>query len=53
MVGAAVAGVASAMIKFYPFVVLEGVWALAALVGLIRLLFVERDDTLPDEQEAG
>jgi hypothetical protein len=35
-VGATMAGVASLLIPFYPFVLMEGVWALAALAGLVR-----------------
>jgi hypothetical protein len=34
--GATLACISSIMIGFLPFVVLEGVWALAALVGLAR-----------------
>ncbi len=36
MVGAGMAGVAAAMVPFWPFVVLEGVWATVAAVGLFR-----------------
>jgi hypothetical protein len=36
LVGAALACLAAAMITFVPFIVLEGVWGLAALVGLLR-----------------
>ena len=38
LVGAALACLSSVMIGFYPFVVLEGVWAAVAAVGLVRLL---------------
>lgn len=34
-VGAALACVASWMIEYYPFVVLEGVWTLVSLVALV------------------
>jgi hypothetical protein len=36
LVGAALACLAAALILFVPFIVLEGVWGLAALVGLLR-----------------
>ena len=36
LVGAALACLASLLIGFLPFVILEGVWALAALAGLVR-----------------
>jgi len=35
--GAALCGVSSYMIKFYPFVLLEGVWSFVALVSLIKV----------------
>jgi hypothetical protein len=37
LVGAALACLASLLIPFWPFVVLEGVWAAAALIGLSRV----------------
>lgn len=37
LMGAALAGFSSYLIRFWPFVVLEGVWALVAAVGLARL----------------
>lgn len=36
LLGAGLAGVSAALIPFWPFVVLEGVWALVAAVGLFR-----------------
>ncbi|HET9136391.1 MAG TPA: hypothetical protein VFO76_07135 [Candidatus Kapabacteria bacterium] len=36
MVGAALACYASVMIGYIPFVILEGIWALVALIGLFR-----------------
>jgi len=36
-VGAAICGFASYLVKFYPFIVLEGVWALVALVSLFKV----------------
>ena len=38
LAGAALAGLSSWLIDFMPFVLLEGVWAVATLVALIRLL---------------
>ncbi len=35
-IGAAVCGFSSYMIKFYPFVILESIWALVALVTLFK-----------------
>ncbi len=36
--GAALAGISSYMIKFWPFVVLEAVWVLASLLPLLKKL---------------
>ena len=36
LVGALLAGSASFMIGFFPFVILEGAWALVAAVALVR-----------------
>jgi membrane-bound ClpP family serine protease len=36
IVGAALAGVSSYMIKFWPFVVLESVWMLSSIIILIK-----------------
>jgi hypothetical protein len=35
-IGAAMCGVSSYMISFYPFVVLESIWALVALTSLVK-----------------
>lgn len=35
--GAAIAGYASWLIPFMPFVILEGVWGIVAIYGLIKL----------------
>lgn len=40
--GAAIAGYASWLIPFIPFVILEGVWSLVALLGLIKLYRSQR-----------
>lgn len=36
-IGAAMCGVSSYLIHFYPFVVLEGVWSLVALFSLLKV----------------
>ena len=36
IIGAALCGYSSYLIKFYPFVILEGVWVLAAVSSLIK-----------------
>ncbi|GAB3923444.1 CBU_0592 family membrane protein [Mucilaginibacter myungsuensis] len=36
-IGAAMCGVSSYMISFYPFVILEGVWASVALYSLVKV----------------
>ena len=38
VVGAGLSCYASVLISYMPFVVLEGTWAIVALIGLIRLL---------------
>lgn len=38
LLGASIAGIASYMIGFWPFVVLESVWAIVSLLGLIKAL---------------
>jgi len=37
LVGAGICGYASYMVKFYPFVVLEGIWAFVALISLFKV----------------
>jgi len=36
IIGAALCGYSSFLIKFYPFVILEGVWVIAAFSSLIK-----------------
>jgi hypothetical protein len=36
-IGAAICGFSSFLIKFYPFVILESIWALVALVSLFKV----------------
>ncbi len=36
IIGAALAGISSYMINFWPFVILESVWVLASLMALIK-----------------
>ncbi len=36
-IGAGICGFASYMIKFYPFIILEGIWAFVALVSLFKV----------------
>ncbi len=38
ILGAAMAGISSYMINFWPFVILESVWTLASLAALIKTL---------------
>jgi hypothetical protein len=38
VIGAALAGVSSYLIAFWPFVVLEGVWTISSLIMLLRTL---------------
>ena len=38
IIGAALAGISSYMIAFWPFVILEGVWTISSLIMLIRTL---------------
>jgi len=38
LAGSGLACLASAFLKFVPFIILEGIWALVSLVALIRLL---------------
>ena len=40
--GAAIACLASVLIKYTPFIILEGAWALASLVSWIKLLSRKR-----------
>ena len=37
LIGAAICAVSSYMIRFYPFIVLESIWALVALVSLFKV----------------
>jgi hypothetical protein len=37
LAGAGLACFAAIMVSFFPFIVLEAVWAVAALIGLVRL----------------
>jgi hypothetical protein len=36
-IGAAICAFASYLVKFYPFIVLEGVWSLVALLSLFKV----------------
>jgi len=45
LVGAGLACYSSFLINFMPFVVLEGVWAVVALVAIARALFVRTGST--------
>ncbi len=37
LIGAGICCYASWMVKFYPFVVLEGIWAFVALISLLKV----------------
>jgi len=41
IVGAALACYASILIRYWPFVLLEGTWTIISLIGLIKLLRVQ------------
>ena len=41
-IGAGIACFASWLIPYFPFVILEGVWAIVSLVSLVRYLTVDR-----------
>jgi len=47
LVGAGLACCSSWLIGFMPFVVLEGVWAIAALAGLARAILLRSRSPLP------
>jgi len=47
LVGAGLACYSSYLINFMPFVVLEGVWAVVALVGMVRALVLHPGSTTP------
>lgn len=38
--GATLACIASIMLKYVPFIVLEGIWALVSLIGLVKVYSV-------------
>ena len=41
-IGAGIACFASWLIPYFPFVILEGVWAIVSLVSLVRFFIVDR-----------
>lgn len=43
--GAAIAGVGALLVPFYPFVVLEGVWALVAIAALLRTVLTDKPNS--------
>lgn len=42
LLGASLACYASVLINYTPFIILEGVWALVSLVGLVRLMIAKK-----------
>jgi len=39
MIGTAIAGYASLLISFMPFVILESVWCMVALFGIVKIYY--------------
>jgi hypothetical protein len=48
-VGASLSCVSSYLVKFVPFVILEGTWAVVAGIALIRVLIAGRSSPTPGE----
>jgi hypothetical protein len=44
-IGAGLCGYPSWMVKFYPFIILEGVWAFVALISLLKVPRGTSDDS--------
>ena len=43
ILGGALSGYSSYLVHFFPFVILEGVWAIVALIALIKILKKEHN----------
>lgn len=45
LVGAALACLAAALIDYWPFIILEGVWAIVSFIALLKVLWKKQKST--------